>query len=212
MCIHSRSETAEPSSEKTFGNSPNTASVHSIVIDAPLARSCADSLFETAAEAIKVLRLRGESVALAESCTGGLLAAALASVPGASDVLNSSAVVYQTRAKSSLLGLDAGFVDRFCPVSPEVTAALAKAAREKNGVELGAAVTGWAGPSGGTAADPVGTCYIAVSRVQGTTCFRLAIEGDRNQVRNAAACTALKIISGNIQPEALSAQVNLLSR
>ena len=149
---------------------------------------------ELAREAVRLLGAKGWSVALAESCTAGMVAATLASIPGASAVLNSSAVVYQTRAKSSLLGLDAAFVERFCPVSREVTMALAKAAREKNGADAGCAVTGWAGPSGGPGPDPVGTCYMAIDVDGHALCLRRVFAGGRDLVRKAATATALEMI------------------
>lgn len=148
-------------------------------------------LNELAALAVGHLRGEGKNAALAESCTGGLIAAVMASVPGASQALHSSAVVYQTESKTTLLGLDAAFVQRFGAVSEEVTRALAESARTKSGADIGLAVTGWAGPSGGSVRDPVGTCYIAVTNGTSTDCRRVVIPGDRACVRETAAALAL---------------------
>lgn len=147
---------------------------------------------EVPARAIAALRRAGKTVALAESCTGGLCAALLTEVPGASDALISSAVVYQARAKSALCGLDPAFVAHFGPVSAEVTRALAKAARERSEADLGLAVTGWAGPTGGTASDPVGTVYVALDQGSSAHIFRQRFDGDRADVRLAAALTVLE--------------------
>ena len=155
---------------------------------APFLRARLDEL---AAQAVGSLRERGHTAALAESCTGGLIAAAMASVPGASQVLHSSAVVYQTEAKTTLLGLDAAFVHRHGAVSEEVTRALAEAAKARSGADIGLAVTGWAGPSGGTERDPVGTCYLALADGVSTDCRRAVIPGDRACVRETAAAMAL---------------------
>ncbi len=146
---------------------------------------------EMAPRAVKALVGAGQTVALAESCTGGLCAALLTEVPGAGEAMVSSAVVYQTPAKSMLLGLDPAFVERFGPVSVPVTRALALAAREKSGADLGLAITGWAGPSGGTEEDPLGTVYVGLAQASGAQVFRHRFAGDRAAVRLAAALSAL---------------------
>lgn len=145
------------------------------------------------AEAIAALCGARKTVALAESCTGGLCAALLTEVSGASAAFVSSAVVYQTRAKSDLCGLDPDFVARFGPVSAPVTEALARAVRERSGAALGVAITGWAGPSGGTADDPVGTVYLAIADSAEARVFRRYIEGERGEVRLCAALLALEL-------------------
>lgn len=163
-------------------------------LDAKAAQQLIEHLNDLAADVVRQLKAKGWTLALAESCTAGLTAAVLAAIPGASCVLNSSAVVYQTNAKSTLLGLDANFVARFGPVSREVTLELAKAARKKNGADIGCAITGWAGPTGGLGKDIVGTCYLALDVPCGSVSFRRLFPGSRNQVRQAATATALKII------------------
>ncbi len=144
-------------------------------------------------EAIAALCGAKKTVALAESCTGGLCAALFTEAPGACAAFVSSAVVYQTQAKSDLCGLDPDFVARFGPVSAEVSEALAKAVRERSGADLGIAITGWAGPSGGTADDPVGTVYLAIADSAESRVFRRHIEGDRGEVRLCAALLALNL-------------------
>ena len=156
-------------------------------VRALLARSAA-----LPAQTIAALVARGACLALAESCTGGLCAARLTDVSGASEAFVSSAVVYQTRAKTSLVGLDAAFVARCGPVSAPVTRALAEAARARARSTLGLAITGWAGPSGGTADDPIGTVYVALAEAGRTRAWRFVVAGGRAEVREAAVALAIE--------------------
>jgi nicotinamide-nucleotide amidase len=142
----------------------------------------------------RALKDAGASVALAESCTGGLIASTLASVPGASEVMVFSAVVYQEIAKTLLLGVDPRFVQKHGAVSAEVTRALADAAREKARATFGVAVTGWAGPTGGTEADPVGTVYVCVTDGRERSELRHRWAFDRDRVRQFAAFQALDLL------------------
>jgi nicotinamide-nucleotide amidase len=147
------------------------------------------------AAVLAALRSAGATLALAESCTGGLCASLLASVPGASERLVFSAVVYQDGAKSSLLGLDAALVEREGAVSAKVTRALAEAARAKAGATLAVAITGWAGPGGGTAEDPVGTVYLCLCDERGAIEERTLLAGfERERVRAFAAYRALDLV------------------
>jgi nicotinamide-nucleotide amidase len=141
------------------------------------------------------LRARRWTVALAESCTGGLCAALITEVAGASEVLLGSAVTYTLSAKSRLLGLDAAFIEREGAVSEAVTQAMATAVRKKLGADIGAAITGWAGPGGGTAKDPVGTFYAAIDGPAGSRVVRSEVPlVDRERVRRGAAFAALHLI------------------
>lgn len=146
------------------------------------------------ARTVAALREAGATVALAESCTSGLVAALLGSVPGVSEVLVFSAVVYQEAAKTMLLGLEPAFVAREGAVSVAVTRQLAEAARAKAGATLGAAVTGWAGPTGGTARDPVGTVYLCLTDGERTAETRQVFPGPREAIRQAAALALLELI------------------
>lgn len=164
------------------------------VLDLARVRELCSRRDEVPSRAIAALSGAGKTVAMAESCTGGLCAALLTEVPGASAAFVSSAVVYQARAKSALCGLDPAFVARCGPVSAAVTRALAAAARERAAADLGLAITGWAGPEGGTAVDPIGTVYMALAQGDGVQVFRQRFEGDRAAVRLAAALTALTLV------------------
>jgi nicotinamide-nucleotide amidase len=110
------------------------------------------------------LRAAGRNVALVESCTGGALGEAVTEVPGASDVFLGGLVVYDNRLKSELAGIPADTLDRCGAVSPETAAALARAGLERTGADECLAVTGIAGPGGGTPQKPVGTVFIALAR------------------------------------------------
>lgn len=140
------------------------------------------------------LEASGRTVALAESCTGGLCASLLASVPGASRRLVFSAVVYQEQAKTELLGVPAELVRRAGAVSAEVTRALADAARARGSADYGLAVTGWAGPGGGSEQEPVGTVYLCLSGPEGATEARHHFAGERERVRLFAAYQALELL------------------
>ncbi|HEY3450060.1 MAG TPA: CinA family nicotinamide mononucleotide deamidase-related protein [Myxococcales bacterium] len=139
------------------------------------------------------------TVALAESCTGGLVSSLLSAIPGASDALVFSAVVYQDRAKSLLLGLDPELVRREGAVSAPVTRALAQAAREKAAATYGLAVTGWAGPGGGTEKDPVGTVYVCLADEQGLVEEKMRYAFERDRVQRLAAYLALDVLRRRIQ-------------
>lgn len=149
---------------------------------------------DLARRAIAELGSRGASLALAESCTGGLLAAALTAVPGSSERFWGCAVVYRREAKARLLGLSEEVLDRHGTVSAPTTAALAGAVRRLSGATHGLAVTGWAGPEGGTPADPVGTAYVAVESPGGTEVRRLALAGGRQEIRGLAVEAALRLL------------------
>lgn len=131
------------------------------------------------------------TVATAESCTGGALAAALVSVPGASAVFPGGIVSYAEKAKQTLLGVPAALIAEHGVVSPEVARAMAEGARVALSVDLAVATTGVAGPSGGTPETPVGTVCIAVSGERGTAMYTEHLSGDRDEVRRAAVEAAL---------------------
>lgn len=118
-------------------------------------------LVEAARAVIDANRAAGRTIALAESCTGGLVAAALTEVPGASDVLAASTVSYSNEAKRALLGVDDNIVATFGSVSIAAAWAMAKGAMERSGADVAVAITGIAGPGGGSAQKPVGTVVFA---------------------------------------------------
>lgn len=143
---------------------------------------------------LDVLRARGETLAVAESLTGGLLAATLVDVPGASDVFRGGLVVYATDLKATLAGVPKDLLDARGPVDPDVASALAEGARRCCGATWGLATTGVAGP------DPqngiaVGTVYVAVAG-RGNVVRALALDGDRAAIRAATVAAALDLLLG----------------
>ena len=145
-----------------------------------------------AAELVAALSLAGESVALAESCTGGAVLAALTSVPGASKCIWGGCVVYADAAKADLVGVPEDLIAAAGAVSARVTRALAERVRTLGGTTYGAAVTGWAGPEPG--AEPAGTIYVAVAQAGGCECQRAVYDGDRSSVREQAVDAVLEAL------------------
>jgi len=143
----------------------------------------------------RALRARGWTLAIAESCTGGLVGHMLTRDPGASDFLLLDAVTYANSAKSRILGVDEETIRWHGAVSPEVAGAMAEGARRVSGADVALSLTGIAGPSGGSDAKPVGTVYIALSRPDGTTeVAHRAFTGDRSQIQTLAAYAGLRMV------------------
>ena len=144
------------------------------------------------AERLQALCLaRGLSVAAAESCTGGLIAETLTSEPGSSGYFLGSVVSYANAAKVELLGVPEAALEKHGAVSAQVARAMAEGARERLGADIAAAVTGIAGPDGGTPQKPVGLTYVAVADADGSDVRRLLFGGDRATNREAAADAAI---------------------
>lgn len=144
-----------------------------------------------AATVVGLLRSVDATVAVAESCTGGLIAEMLTEIPGASDVFDRSAVTYSNRAKQNWLGVAGVTLNRHGAVSAECARAMASGMRRTAETTLALAVTGIAGPGGGTAEKPVGTVYIGLSTPEGDEVKRYNFNGDRRRVRMLSACSAL---------------------
>ena len=138
---------------------------------------------------------RGKMIVTAESCTGGLVAAALTDVPGSSAVVFGGFVSYSNDAKVAFLGVDAALIARCGAVSAEVAAAMAEGARRRAGVAVGVAVTGIAGPGGGSALKPVGLVHFACSTDAGTQCLERRFSNPgRQAIRAAAVRSALQLV------------------
>lgn len=140
------------------------------------------------------LEMRGASLAVAESCTGGLVASRLTSVSGSSRSFVGGAVVYSNRLKTELAGVDAQLITKHGAVSEEVAIALAEGIRERCGSTIGLGITGIAGPSGGTDEKPVGLVWIAVSDAEGTEALEKRFPGDRAGIRFYASQQALDLV------------------
>jgi nicotinamide-nucleotide amidase len=147
-----------------------------------------------AAVTLRALRARAARLSLAESCTGGLVAALLTEVPGSSDVLWGGAVTYAEAAKTQWAGVPPALLATFGAVSKECAEAMATGIRERTGTDWALSVTGVAGPTGGTDATPVGTVFIGLSGPGVTRVERCQFHGDRERVRRFAAHTALDLL------------------
>ncbi len=147
------------------------------------------------------LRERGETVAVAESCTGGLLGAQFTAVPGSSDYFDRGLVTYAYDAKREVLGVPREPLDAEGAVSEPVAAAMARGVRDRADVDWGLATTGVAGPTGGTPETPVGTVYVALAHAAewGTgdsyaEATRYEFDGDRAAVRRETVVAALETL------------------
>ena len=156
---------------------------------------------DLAEAALTACRSRLWRVATAESCTGGLVAAALTAIADASDVVERGFVTYSNNAKIELLGVPPETIAAHGAVSAETAAAMAQGAVARAGVDLAVSVTGVAGPGGGTPQKPVGLVYIGVARKDGTArAERRVFPGDRSDIRRAALVEALEILATEARP------------
>ncbi|MCF8720308.1 competence/damage-inducible protein A [Nitrospina gracilis] len=142
----------------------------------------------------RLLADRGETVAVAESCTGGLIGHRLTNVPGSSRYFLQGWLTYSNEAKIKNLGVDAELLERHGAVSEEVARAMAEGARRCAGTDWAVAVTGIAGPDGGTATKPVGLTYISVAGESLTSCQKFVFPQDRVRNKERAAQAALNLL------------------
>lgn len=149
----------------------------------------------------RVLRNRSLTLALAESCTGGLVGSMLTREPGASDFLLLDAVTYANSAKTSVLGVDEDILRAHGAVSSEVAAAMAEGARRASGADVALSLTGVAGPTGGSEAKPVGTVFLAVTGARGTDVKHRLFSGERSQIQVIAAYAGLQLLRGYAQQQ-----------
>jgi len=176
---------------------PGDAAVYGRFVDAVRARH-ADTLFSedrtTVDDQVAAL-LGGRTIAVGESCTGGLLAARLTSRPGASAYVAGGVVAYSNAAKTALLGVDAALIERVGAVSAEVAQALAAGALQRFGADLGVGATGIAGPDGATAEKPVGhVCLSVVARDGAALARTIDLPGDRETVRDRSTTVAMHLV------------------
>ena len=158
-----------------------------------------DAVFSHAGETMEEvvglkLSVGNYTVAVAESCTGGLLAQRLTSIPGSSKYFIEGVVAYANETKIRALGVEPILLLEHGAVSAEVAEAMAEGIRERAGTDFGVSITGIAGPGGGTAEKPVGTVFIALSYAAGTEHRRVKFPGDRNLIRWRASQAALDML------------------
>jgi nicotinamide-nucleotide amidase len=150
---------------------------------------------DLATEVLTRYRRRGWLLATAESCTGGLVAAQLTEIAGSSDVVDRGFVTYSNAAKMDLLGVPKALLDAHGAVSAEVATAMAEGAVANSKAEVAVAVTGIAGPGGGSQTKPVGLVHFAVARRHAATrTERHVFAGDRSAVRRASVEAALRLL------------------
>ena len=147
---------------------------------------------------VQALVERGETIALAESLTGGLLTSALVDVPGASAVVRGGVVAYATDLKSSLLGVDAALLARVGAVHADVAAAMAEGVRGQLAATYGLATTGVAGPDPQDGVLP-GVVHVALAGPKATRGAALLIEGDRAPVRAGEVTAALELLASRLE-------------
>jgi nicotinamide-nucleotide amidase len=143
---------------------------------------------------LSLCRAHGLTLATAESCTGGLVAARLTDVPGSSDVFLGGVVAYADALKRAELGVPADVLERHGAVSAEAAAAMSRGARERLGADVAVSVTGIAGPDGGTPEKPVGLVHFHAAGPDGERALQLEVPGDRETVRRRATATALHLV------------------
>ena len=155
----------------------------------------------SARDLISALRERGQTVAVAESLTGGLLAATLVEIPGVSAVFRGGLVVYATELKHTLAGVPQRLLDERGPVDPEVALALARGVRQRCGSDWGLATTGVAGPDPQDG-KPVGTVFVAVAGPAGATVRQLGLAGSRTEIRAGTVTSVLSLLLGELRGSA----------
>ena len=141
-----------------------------------------------------IAALDGRTLCTAESCTGGMIGAALTAVPGSSNVYKGGIICYRNEVKQNLLGVDKTLLTEVGPVSAPVALAMAQGARNAVKADFAVSVTGLAGPGGDSFGNPVGTVFIGFADADGGVCEQYLFDGDREAVRKLAVNAALEMI------------------
>ncbi len=178
---------------------PDDVGVDDAALEPALATT--DELVRLAAVVGRRLGDLGATVSTAESCTGGLVAHLLTEISGSSAWFVGGAVVYSDVLKQQLVGVPADLIERRGAVSAPVAEAMAAGARARFGTDLALAVTGIAGPTGGTATKPVGLVFLAVSDTRGTVVERHLWRGDRSANKRQSAHALLWLLLQRLAPD-----------
>jgi nicotinamide-nucleotide amidase len=144
---------------------------------------------------------KGVSVVVAESCTAGLIASKLTTLPGSSSYFNGGVIAYHNKIKTKILGVSQSIIDEKTEVSSEVVNQMAKSVLEKFDANFAIATTGYAGPAGGTDKNPIGTVFVAIASVVGVVVNRFVFLGDRQSVVNQASESALSLLYNEIKKQ-----------
>lgn len=159
----------------------------------------AERLGEAAARVVALGCERGLTMATAESCTAGMVAAAVGGVPGASAVLRGGAVTYCNEIKHEVLGVSQDTLDTYTAVSEPTAREMASGSQRLFGASVAVSLTGYAGPGGGTETEPAGSVYIATCDDDAVLCERHEFSGARNEVRAKAAIRALEMVAARFE-------------
>ena len=143
---------------------------------------------------LSIMRKAGQTLAVSESCTGGLIAQRITSVAGSSEYFKLGVVPYSNDAKKTMLKISPQVLRKFGAVSEQVAIAMAQRVRRMVDADWGIAVTGIAGPGGATKSKPVGLVYLAVAGPDGVICRRHFFKGTRHNIRKKAAAAALELL------------------
>src|SRR5207245_748793 len=143
---------------------------------------------------LDLCRAGGLTLATAESCTGGMVAARLTGIPGSSEVFRGAIVAYSNEVKEAELGVPPAILATYGAVSAETALAMAEGARERLGVDVAVSVTGVAGPDGGTPEKPVGLVHYAAVGPEGSLAHEFNVPGDRRAIRSRSTVMALHLV------------------
>ena len=143
---------------------------------------------------IAKLLQKNQTLATAESCSGGLLANRITDIPGASNIFKGGLVTYSNDAKIKFAGVAAALIKKSGAVCDDVAMALAQGARKKFNTDFGVGITGIAGPSGATRAKPAGLVFIAVANDRETLCLKCLFQGTRTQIKRQSTTQALRLL------------------
>ena len=146
----------------------------------------------------KKLLKKEKTLAIAESCTGGLLSNLLTSLPGSSDYFLLGAVTYSNKSKKTILNIPEKIIARYGAVSQPVAKLMAKNIRKKIKADIGLSITGIAGPGGATLKKPIGTVFIALAKKNKTLCRKFLLSGNRKAIRKQSVQAALRLLSAHI--------------
>jgi len=181
------------------GDSPEEAEARVEELAGLIEDELGDALYSSKGETLEqivgyYLQMRNATLAVAESCTGGMIGARITSVPGSSRYFLGGAIVYSNKLKMAFAGVPESVLAKHGAVSSEAAAAMAEGIREETGATLGLAVTGVAGPGGGTAEKPVGLVFLAVNGERGTEAVERRFPGDRHRVQMFASQQGLDLV------------------
>ena len=155
---------------------------------------------DEARDLLGLLQSRGMTLATAESCTGGLIAAALTAIAGSSAVVTHGFVTYSNEAKRDLLGIPWGVIEGYGAVSDSVARRMAEGALARSGADVAVSCTGIAGPGGATPGKPVGLVHIGAASRAETRALRRDFPGDRTAVRAATVAEVFALVRGLLNP------------